>query len=282
MDEQKKMLTFSIAGRIITDVAREHFYVRNDMAKALDLLCAGLQSDKLNEYERMALALRVLDGKAEIRGTYPGDSYGFYDLDEPDSRFSIADHISKLAEKLETANAELRDLQMKFNIVAEDLTDMDKREANRKWFELDYDRKRPIFDDVESVPLIPGLTDQLNSFLERMHEPETSTDDYGWLEPDGTFHEVEFADHEQWAYETIQKRGWRDEYDRSDFGGLYSNGDFLVERKGFVLLHNPGFGMAMVSSSETRPLTKAQREFLFDYYTERNRPDLAKKYLEEA
>ena len=32
---------------------------------------------------------------------------------------------------------------------------------------------------------------------------------------------------------------------------------------------------------DTRPMTKAQREFLFDYYTERNRPDLAKKYLED-
>ena len=58
---EHKSLTFSIEGKIITDVAREHFYVRNDMAKALDLLCAGLQSDQLNEYERMALALRVLD-----------------------------------------------------------------------------------------------------------------------------------------------------------------------------------------------------------------------------
>ena len=42
---EHKSLTFSIEGKIITDVAREHFYVRNDMAKALDLLCAGLQSD---------------------------------------------------------------------------------------------------------------------------------------------------------------------------------------------------------------------------------------------
>ena len=116
MDKQKKTLTFSIEGKIITDVAREHFYVRNDMAKALDLLCCGLQSDKLNEYEQMALALRVLDGKAEIRGTYPGHSYGIYDLDEPDGRFRIADHINKLVEKLETAETELRDLQMQFNI----------------------------------------------------------------------------------------------------------------------------------------------------------------------
>jgi hypothetical protein len=63
MDKQKNTLTFSIEGKIITDVAREHFYVRNDMAKALDLLCCGLQSNKLNEYEQMALALRVLGNR---------------------------------------------------------------------------------------------------------------------------------------------------------------------------------------------------------------------------
>ena len=50
---------------------------------------------------------------------------------------------------------------------------------------------------------------------------------------------------------------------------------------GRVLLDNPGLGLARPTSSDTRPMTKAQREFLFDYYTERNRPDLAKKYLED-
>ncbi len=276
MDKQKKTLTFSIEGKIITDVAREHFYVRNDMAKALDLLCCGLKSDKLNEYEQMALALRVLDGKAEIRGTYPGDSYGIYDLDEPDGRFRIADHINKLVEKLETAETELRDLQMQFNIVAEGLYDTQKREANRMWFELDYDHRRPIFDDVESVPLIPGLTSQLDSFLERMRGPETTTEDYGWLEPSGKFHEVPFGEHQGWAWQKALELGFScDAFDR----GL--GGDVLLEH-GWILLDNPGMGLARPTASDTRPMTKAQREFLFDYYTERNRQDLAKKYLEEG
>ena len=276
MTEQKKTLTFSIEGMIITDAAREHFYLRNDMAKALDLLCAGLQSDKLNEYERMALALRVLDGKAEIRGTYPGDSYGLYELDEPDSRFSIAAHISKLAEKLEAANTELYELRAQFNIVAEGLSDIQKREANRMWFELDYDHRRPIFDDVESVPLIPGLTYQLDSFLERTSGPETTTDDYGWLEPSGRFHEVPFGEHQGWAWKKALELGFEGEkFDR----GL--GGDVLIEH-GWVLLDNPSMGLARPTASDTRPMTKAQREFLFDYYTERNRQDLAKKYLEEV
>lgn len=39
--------------------------------------------------------------------------------------------------------------------------------------------------------------------------------------------------------------------------------------------------VAMISKSETRPSTKAQREFLFDYYSERGEDDLAKKYLKD-
>lgn len=274
MSEQKT-LTFSIEGKIITDVAREHFYVGNDLAKALDLLCASLQSDKLNEYEQMALALRVLDGKSEIRGTYPGDSYGIYDLDEPDDRFSIAGHINKLAEELKAAKTELHELQMQFGLVAEELTDLQKREVNRAWFQLDYDHKRPIFDDVESVPLIPGLSSELDSFLERMHGPETTTEDYGWLEPSGKFHEVPFGEHQGWAWQKVLELGFSDEDLDCGLGG-----DVLLEH-GWVLLDNPSMGIARPTISDTKPLTKAQREFLFDYYTERNKPDFAKKYLEE-
>lgn len=40
-------------------------------------------------------------------------------------------------------------------------------------------------------------------------------------------------------------------------------------------------GMARPTISETKPLTKAQREFLFDYYSKRARSDLADQYLEE-
>lgn len=274
-------LSFTIEGKTITDIAREHFYVRNDLSKALDLLCAGLQSDQLDEYQRIALALRVLDGKAEIRGTYPGDSYGLYDLEEPNPRFNIANHISKLSDELESTKKELHELQMQFSIAAEQLTDIQKREANQFWFQLDSDHKRPIFEDVEAVPSLFDITTLLGDSMTKVEESKTSTSDYGWLEPSGTFHEVDFAEHETWAYETICERGWKDEYNVSEFGGLYSCGDFLVGRKGFVLLHNPGMGIARVDRSEIRPLTKAQREFLFDYYIERNLHDLAKKYLED-
>ena len=66
----------------------------------------------------------------------------------------------------------------------------------------------------------------------------------------------------------------------SDVGGIYASGDFLVQR-GWVLLHNPQRGVAQVQCSPTRRLTKAQREFLFGYFTDRTLHDMAKEYLPE-
>lgn len=56
-------------------------------------------------------------------------------------------------------------------------------------------------------------------------------------------------------------------------------GDKLVEM-GWALLHNPGMGTAFVTSSDAKPLTKKQKDFLFDYYTKRNKPRKAEEYLD--
>lgn len=49
---------------------------------------------------------------------------------------------------------------------------------------------------------------------------------------------------------------------------------------GWALLHNPGMGTAFVTSSDSKPLTKKQKDFLFDYYTKRNKPRKAEEYLD--
>ena len=50
--------------------------------------------------------------------------------------------------------------------------------------------------------------------------------------------------------------------------GLIGAGDWLVERGG-VLLHNPSQGIAYPTKNSVREYTKAQKEFLYDYYMER-------------
>ena len=49
---------------------------------------------------------------------------------------------------------------------------------------------------------------------------------------------------------------------------ILNPGDWLVDR-GWVLLHNPSQGVAFATGSLVRDMTKAQKEFLYDYYIER-------------
>ena len=62
--------------------------------------------------------------------------------------------------------------------------------------------------------------------------------------------------------------------------GLIGAGDWLVER-GWVLLHNPSRGIAFPTKNPVKEYTKAQKEFLFGYFTDRGKDDLARKYLED-
>ena len=124
----------------------------------------------------------------------------------------------------------------------------------------------------------------LRSFLDQAEIEREHRDNYGWLEPNGTFHPVELAEHQGWAhrYITESRPDWAEDF-RSwsktvPFDGA---GDFLAS-KGWVLLHNPGMGVAFITPEEGVRLTKAQREFLFGYYTDRGLHDKARKYLEES
>ena len=46
---------------------------------------------------------------------------------------------------------------------------------------------------------------------------------------------------------------------------IYLANDYLVNEKGYALLHNPyGYGNTLLSAPKR--LTKAQKEFLYDYF----------------
>ena len=57
-------------------------------------------------------------------------------------------------------------------------------------------------------------------------------------------------------------------------------GDWLVER-GWVLLHNPSQGIAFPTRNPAKRYTKAQKEFLYDYYMERKCQKEANAVYEE-
>ena len=117
---------------------------------------------------------------------------------------------------------------------------------------------------------------------ENTYATEDATEDYGWLAPNGTFYAVEWGEHQEWAQSYIEKN-FPDtrENDTIDIQikshtGLIGARDYLVER-GWVFLHNPSQGIAFSTKNPVKGYTKAQKEFLYDYYMERGKETEANK-----
>ena len=131
--------------------------------------------------------------------------------------------------------------------------------------------KKRIADelDEEITDPQPVVSRELDSYMKRMLDTEEhTTKDYGWLEPSGKFHAVKWGDHQKWAYEYLESKVKNDE-EYSKLPRLYEAGDVLI-KEGWVLLHNPSQGIAIATKDSSKDYTKAQKEFLFDYYIERN------------
>lgn len=113
-------------------------------------------------------------------------------------------------------------------------------------------------------------------------EPEIDAE-YGWLSPTGEFYPVEWANHQEWAREFLDRNGMYHEfyecYKTSSSGLTY--GDYLVYQRGWILLHSPGQEAAFETRDMSRRRTKAQADFLYDYYMKRRRYEEANKLFEE-
>ncbi|PXV95485.1 hypothetical protein C8E03_101114 [Lachnotalea glycerini] len=114
----------------------------------------------------------------------------------------------------------------------------------------------------------------LCSFIKR--KMSDTENDYGWLEPNGTFHAVEWEEHQEWADEWIRNNIPENEY-LYGTGFTLLAGDYLV-KKGWILLHNPSQGIAFATRSRNCRITKNQKKFLYDYYMERNCEKEANKF----
>ena len=57
--------------------------------------------------------------------------------------------------------------------------------------------------------------------------------------------------------------------------------DYLAKYKNFVLIHSPSQGIPYPTILDGKVLTKSQKEFLYDFYTERNLFSLAYMYFNE-
>lgn len=120
----------------------------------------------------------------------------------------------------------------------------------------------------------------ITSSLTRMKTEQD--DDYGWLAPDGTYYPVKWGEHDEWAHNYCIEHYPFDKYEhmyyKIDSNGnqrQYFNREFLIYVRHWVLLHSPGQGIAKPTHDPARRMTKAQKEFLYDYYTKRGLNDEA-------
>lgn len=114
---------------------------------------------------------------------------------------------------------------------------------------------------------------------EKPEPPKKNSQPYGILSPSGRFVEGEFGDHEQLAWDIVEENGWHEDLFEK---GSVTASDYLVNEKRYVIIHCPtGEGGYMVTSCPYRPLTNAQRDFLYQYFYDMGDRMRAEFYLEE-
>lgn len=265
---EKKEVTFNIEGKFITQLAREWmFYEGREFEKVMDLLLSCMCGTNQSEKTLRRLAEDVLLGRAELsgntaEGTFCLTTYNADEQTDVAEQFNIFRRYSEAIRKIKETEEEKEKYREWYEIAMNYVPEYLKNEVRRR-------TDQPIESRYGS--------DILYGFIERtIDEKEHSTEDYGWLEPDGTFHEVEWGVHQEWAQNYMDEK-FPEEAMNGDINlqtkcnvGLIGAGDWLVER-GWVLLHNPSQGIAFPTKNPMKRYTKAQKEFLYDYYMERGK-----------
>lgn len=113
------------------------------------------------------------------------------------------------------------------------------------------------------------------------HEEFQYKGKFGWLSPTGEFVVSDWGEHEGSAFDTLCEKGFEDEYDEWDgHNELRLARDFLCEVKGWILIHNPGMDGGYIVTN-IKPMTKKQKEFLYDYFMAVGNDMRASMYIEE-
>lgn len=269
-------MQFRISGDFITETARNKLK-DNDLLTAMKLLMDCTECDKMSESEHICLCIDILSGKKSIVGTYPDDDYGIIDNkpNEPGSNImSLAELAQKQLAYAKKFEDHAKSLESKLDFVLASISTADANEINNEYYEQ-YDEY--LFQPKNNET---AVNDMVESFLAVQKYPDELKDsNYGWLEPDGTFHPVPWGEHQAWAEEYLDNN--YPESSHPELYGVFCGGDILTNKLGFILLHNPSQGIAQYTMSSHHRMTKAQKEFLYDYYIKRGHNDLASNLYEE-
>lgn len=155
------------------------------------------------------------------------------------------------------------------------------------------DNKALNFDEIVNLPVnVERWNELYRDYMRgkiphgeklKREEPVKDSQPFGWLSPSGEFIEGDFGEHEEVAFNIIESKGWEDAFlkwkvDSDRPIGLAR--DYICEEKGWCLIHNPsGYGGYIVTNM--KPLTKKQKDFLFNYFMEIGDMLKAERYLDD-
>lgn len=272
----ERSLSFAVTGEFVTRTAREWLWLEGKPWSLVEdfLLSCMSGTDKTKE-ELSELAFRVVAGTAKFVGNTADDTYTLV----KDDKDLIGEYVGRWSRKLKKLEKEYREIEDKYYTLTSYLID-----SGRGYLLSEA----CVTDDEDEDPIASAM---LDSYMKQdAIEREGHTENYGWLAPNGEFYPVEWGEHQSWAHEKVLELGYVGTDNRDvwadDDGNLHmtwtgDEGDILVEH-GWVLLHNPAKGVAKVTSNNAKPMTKAQREFLYGYYADRRLMREAAEFLEET
>lgn len=140
-----------------------------------------------------------------------------------------------------------------------------------------YNKHKTDFENGIYPPAFIAMLQQNDNTKDKEFEYKGK---FGWLSPMGKFLESEWGTHEGAALEIIEKNGWEADYNNWDGYAVDFARDYLCSVKGYVLIHNPSMDGGYIVTN-MKPLTKKQKEFLYDYFMAVGNCARANHYIED-
>ena len=260
---ETRKIYFSITGEWLTGYIRNSvMYEKRDYEWAKQTLAEILALNGLNEKQIVKITQNVLLG----RGRFTGDT--------SDGTFAYDDDTDKLPD----------DFFSRFCRIKQELDEEKKycAQVNGAWLELcAYMTGEIGRDDLSHTMNAQFRMDQsLKEYLERATDEQVAeSEPYGFIDPNGEFHRVGWGEHGEWAETYITTSGLLDDFENGPDTYSYP-ADYLVHVKGWLLLHSPSNGRPKLTAG-IKPMTKAQREALYDYYIKAGRTEEANAIYRE-
>lgn len=278
----------------------ENLVSENKLSSAYKIAESCLGNDDLSEIERRGLILGLMDGEYK----FAEDEENNLHLQNCSTEHPNLNIFLTSLENLTTSQEKLKNQEEKFRWIVETLFERNPDALRKLCIDYMIECGDYFVDDEVSIPsdiineckAYPGCYDpwgkknlpkyadeeiefenesitsnfhtgnaNLDSFLEAQTAP--SDPEYGWLSPEGEFHQVEWGEHTTWAREYLESQD-------IDTGPFLQEGDTL-SALGWILIHSPFRGIGEISIPKNSKPTVKQKQFLCDYYNKWNHPEVA-------